>query len=224
MELSATDLSHCLGVTPDTVSRWHKQGKLPVSRKGAGYVFIKKDMERWARKNNITLDFVRSGEEKKKETGMISLVQAVQAAGVHYDIQGRDVETVFASAVSRMAFIPDAHKQDLLSRLLEREAALSTGIGNGIAIPHPRVQADYISAPAVFVGYLAEPLDYRALDNRPVSILFFLLCPDLKVHLHLLSVLSFCLRNDRFVDFLKSRPDQDLMIEKIGLIEQTYTL
>ena len=229
MELSVADMSNYLGVTPDTIKRWLKQGKLPVSKKGQTITFRRKDLENWARKNQIKLDFSKAAVKTEEanprgDNELVSLVQAVERAGVFPGIPGNDTSEVFESAIAGMGFVPETFKSDLLSRLLEREAALSTGIGNGIAIPHPRVQPEYIESPAVLIGYPREPLAYNALDGKAVSVLFFLLCPDLKNHLHLLSVISFCLRNDSFVSFLKSGPKTADLLEKVGLLEQTYSI
>ncbi|MBU1696714.1 MAG: PTS sugar transporter subunit IIA, partial [Proteobacteria bacterium] len=140
---------------------------------------------------------------------------------VYFDVQGHDVNSVLKFCVEKISRIPDEFKTDLLDRLIKREKALSTGIGNGIAIPHPREQLSYLESPVVSVCFLDHPVDYKALDNQPVSILFFILCPTLKMHLHLLSALSFCLRDDLFIGFLKSRPDPVALVEKIEIIQKT---
>ncbi|MBU8850046.1 MAG: PTS sugar transporter subunit IIA, partial [Desulfobacterales bacterium] len=137
-----------------------------------------------------------------------------------FDIQGNDVNSVLKSAIGKITNIPDDFKTDLLDRLIEREKALSTGIGNGIAIPHPREQLGYLTEPLVSICFLENPVDYKALDNQPVSVLFFILCPELKMHLHLLSALSFCLRDNQFINFLKSRPDPIALIEKIEILQK----
>jgi len=143
---------------------------------------------------------------------------------VFIDIQGKDVNSVLKACLAKISRIPDDFKTELLDRLIEREKALSTGIGNMIAIPHPREQLIYLDNPMVSVCFLANPVDYKALDNQPVSILFLLLCPSLKMHLHLLSVLSFCLRDYQFLNFLKSKPDPDQLIDKIQTLQEANPL
>jgi len=220
MELSVFDLSKHLGVVPDTIERWVRQGKLPVSKKGATYRFRTSELKKWAAKHNISLDLSDRGTFQKETESVIPLSIAVQNGGVYFDIQGNDVKSVLNACIEKISIIPDDFKTDLLERLIEREKALSTGIGNGIAIPHPREQLSYLSDPVVSICFLANPVDYKALDNQSVSVLFFILCPALKMHLHLLSALSFCLRDSQFVSFLKSRPDPDQLIEKIEILQK----
>ncbi|MBU1342419.1 MAG: PTS sugar transporter subunit IIA [Proteobacteria bacterium] len=220
MELSVFDLSKHLGVVPDTIERWVRQGKLPVSKKGSKYWFRINELEKWALKHNISLNLSDKGTSEKQNDFDIPLSVAIQNGGIYIDIQGNDVTSVLKSSIGKISDIPDDFKTDLLDRLIEREQALSTGIGNGIAIPHPREQLTYLARPIVCVCFLANPVDYKALDRQPVSILFFLLCPSLKLHLHLLSALSFCLRDSQFTSFLKSRPNPDQLIEKIEALQE----
>jgi PTS system nitrogen regulatory IIA component len=224
MELSVFDLSKYLGVVPDTIERWVRQGKIPISKKRLNYRFETKELEQWARKHNIRLNLSDKGIAEKEKESIISLSTAVKNGGVYFDIQANDVNSVLKSCLEKISKIPDDFKTDILSRLIERENALSTGIGNAIAIPHPREQLTYLTDPLVSICFLANPVDYKALDNQPVSILFFLLSSSLKMHLHLLSVLSFCLRESSFVSFLKSNPDPIELIEKIEILQDANPL
>ncbi|MCF6246927.1 MAG: PTS sugar transporter subunit IIA [Desulfobacula sp.] len=220
MKLSIIELSQHLGVATNTIERWIKQGKLPVSPKGVNYQFHLRDLEKWASKNNINLNLKKNGNRKEKESN-IPLATAVQNGGIYFDIQGHDIKSVLNACLEKISDIPDDFKIDLFDRLLEREKALSTGVGNGIAIPHPREPLVYLNTPIVSACFLNTPVDYKAIDNQPVSILFILLCPSLNMHLHLLSALSFCLRDNMFVNFLKSRPDPNTLIEKITILQKT---
>lgn len=77
------------------------------------------------------------------------------------------------------AALPDARPADLdavMEALLARESVLSTGIGDGVAIPHaktPKVQHLVMAA-----GVAARPVDYDALDGRPADLFFLLLGPE----------------------------------------------
>jgi PTS system nitrogen regulatory IIA component len=64
---------------------------------------------------------------------------------------------------------------DVLDALLEREAAGSTGVGYGVAVPHARV-AGLTRLRGVFVR-LEQPVEFQAVDDRPVDLLFALFAP-----------------------------------------------
>ena len=141
MELSIFELSKSLGVAQNTIERWVRQGKLPVSKKGTNYRFRTNELEQWAGKHNIHLNLSTNGTLEKES--VIPLSNAVQNGGIYFDIQGNDVNSVLKSCVDKVTIIPDDLRVDLVDRLIKREQVISTGIGNGIAIPHPREQLDY---------------------------------------------------------------------------------
>jgi len=75
----------------------------------------------------------------------------------------------------------------------------STAIGDGIAIPHVRNPIVlHVPQPVVTLCFLEAPVDFGALDEKPVHTLFTLISPTVKAHLHLLSRLAFALRNPDF--------------------------
>ena len=65
---------------------------------------------------------------------------------------------------------------DLLGPLLERERLMSTGIGYGIAIPH--IKGPYVEDFVVVLGYAPEPVDFGAIDGRPVSVFVLIVGPE----------------------------------------------
>lgn len=220
MELSVSELSKLLGVASITIERWLKQGSLPVSSKGTHCRFNKEELESWASKRNINLGFSDHKKPSENKEYTLPLSTAIQNGGIYHDIQGEDVHQVLQNCIEQFSVIPEDLRPDLLDRLVQRESALSTGIGKGIAIPHPREHLNYLTAPAICVCFLDHPVDYKSLDKKSVFVLFFILCPELKMHLHLLSALSFCLRDDQFVQFLESKPDAAQLIEKVEILQQ----
>ena len=78
-----------------------------------------------------------------------------------------------------------------LSGMRDREEQISTYLGNGIAIPHGKLEEDTLRAVGVFVQ-LETPIAFDAIDNQPVDLLFALLVPadQTKTHLHTLSLVA----------------------------------
>jgi nitrogen PTS system EIIA component len=99
--------------------------------------------------------------------------------------------------------------QIVLERLTERERLGSTGFGNGIAIPHGKI-AGLKQIVAVF-AHLAQPIDFQAIDDLPVDIVFCLLSPpDAGAdHLKALALVSRWLRDPNFVAKLRGAGSSD---------------
>jgi PTS system nitrogen regulatory IIA component len=77
-----------------------------------------------------------------------------------------------------------------------------------------------VPSPTICTFFLKNAVAFQAIDDKPVFILFLLLSPSTKAHLHCLSRLAFCVRNDGFVTFLRSRPTSDALYERVAAFER----
>lgn len=93
---------------------------------------------------------------------------------------------------------PVSDLSDVLRAVREREEVLSTGIGNGVAIPHGKSAA--VGSLALAAGVTREPVDFEALDGKPVNLFFLLVGPESAAgqHVKALSRISRLLRRDSF--------------------------
>ena len=86
----------------------------------------------------------------------------------------------------------------VLDSVLEREATRTTGIGNGLAIPHGKCTGtDHL---VMAIGRPQTPIDFQAIDGRPVSLIWLLTSPPDKTgpHIHALARISRLMTIDRF--------------------------
>ncbi len=100
---------------------------------------------------------------------------------------------------------------ELFECMLSREKMGSTGIGNGIAIPHARMNSND-RAVAVLLQ-CEQPIEFDAIDNRPVDLLFALLVPEeqCKEHLKTLSCMAEKLNDKQTLKQLRNaQSDQEL--------------
>ncbi|GGE21660.1 PTS IIA-like nitrogen-regulatory protein PtsN [Aureimonas endophytica] len=99
--------------------------------------------------------------------------------------------------------------RDIFETVLQREKLGSTGVGNGIAIPHGKLP-ELPKLVGVF-GRLNRPVDFDALDDQPVDLVFLLLAPGGSgaEHLKALSKIARLLRNATTVARLREARDAD---------------
>jgi len=93
---------------------------------------------------------------------------------------------------------PSLSKGSLLQALLERERLGSTGIGDGIALPHGKLkELDHL---CISFGRSAKGLDFDSIDEKPVYVFFLLLAPENSagVHLKALAKISRILKDGNF--------------------------
>lgn len=115
------------------------------------------------------------------------------------DLKGgtkKDVLTELISALKESGFIPNVG--EAVSVVLEREKLGSTGIGEGVAIPHGKMKG--IGHVLCAFGRSKKGVDFDAVDEKPVHIFFLLLAPEdsAGLHIQMLSRISRILRDPSF--------------------------
>jgi len=221
MKLILKEVAKCLQLPLSTVERWIRQGRIPIQRSGNNLVFNDAAIEKWAAAHNLPFTKPRKEDAFQEDDGLENLHPVMKRGGVFHGVEGDDVPAVLQSAVDNIPVLSTAAKTLLYERLLERENLTSTGIGKGVAIPHPHDPlSDIIGTPLITTCFLEKQIDFAAIDDKPVFVMFILLSQTIKIHLHLLSRLSYCVRDNAFVQFLQSSPDSDAFFAKIAEFEK----
>lgn len=221
--ITIREAAKCLDLPVNTLERWIRQGRIPaIKHSQHPAVFKLSILQKWAYEHHIPFQApVTTCPESPEKPDLNTLESAMRCAGVFYGIRGYDSESVLQSAVNILPGLTDTAKILLHERLIERERLSSTGIGKGVAIPHPRSSLpDVISRCEIHTFFLEHPVDFNAIDDEPVFVMFLLLCPSMASHLHMLSRLAFCLRNDSFIRFLKTTPDSEALLHNIAEFEE----
>lgn len=110
-----------------------------------------------------------------------------------------------------------ADPKKVLEAVLEREATRTTGIGNGLAIPHGKCTGtDHL---VMAVGKAKQPIDFQAIDGRPVTWIWLLTSPPDKTgpHIHALARISRLMTIDKFRSSLATAETSE---QVYGIIEE----
>lgn len=199
MKLLVKDAARLLNVSEKTIYRWIKQGSIPAYRLNEQYRFNRAELLEWATARRIPLSPEIFREEESEAASLPHLTEALRAGGIHYRIGGTDKASVLHHVVETMRLPSEVDREFLFEVLLAREALGSTALGDGIAIPHVRSPVIlHLERPMVTVCFLERAVDFGALDGKPVNVLFTLISPTVRAHLHLLSRLSYALRDPAF--------------------------
>lgn len=134
--------------------------------------------------------------------------QDCSKAAVLFNSKKRILEFISELAHDKLPYLS---QQDILGALLTREKLGSTGIGRGIAIPHGRMSG--VQEPLALVLVSEKPVNFDAIDNRPVDIFVALIVPDgdNKQHLKTLATIADKLNNKEFCKQLRcAKSDEEL--------------
>ncbi len=210
MQIDVKEAARLLTVSEKTVYRWIKQGALPAYRINDQYRFNRAELLEWATSRKINVSPEIFADHDGGGAPLPGLEDAIKAGGIHYRVSGEDKAAVLASVVELMQRPPEVDRCFLLSVLLARESLGSTGIGDGIAIPHVRNPIVlHIPSPSITLCFLEKPIPFDSLDGKPVNVLFTLVSPTVRAHLHLLSRLTFALRKPEFLSVIEGQGARD---------------
>jgi PTS system nitrogen regulatory IIA component len=111
--------------------------------------------------------------------------------------------------------LPDVAQQTVYEALIAREKLGSTGFGNGIAIPHCRL--DNCQSPMSALLHLETPVDFDAIDGAPVDLIFVLLVPKAATdaHLELLRQIASMLDRKEVRERLRSAQDSSALYQVV---------
>jgi PTS system nitrogen regulatory IIA component len=212
MQLTVKDAARLLEVSERTVYRWISEGSIPSFRVHDQHRFNRVELLEWATSRRIPVS-PQIFDEPEGEQSIPSLSDALERGGIHYRVSGDDSASVLRSVVSLMHLPEEVDREFLYSVFLARERLGSTGVGDGIAIPHVRNPVVlHVTRPEICLCFLERPIDFGALDGKPVSVLFALVTPTVRAHLRILSRLAFLLRDERLRSLLKRQGTRDEIV------------
>ena len=220
MQLTVRDVSKFLDVTEAMVTRWIKQRGLPARHAAGQYRFNHAELLEWATVNNVkvNLDFVDQ-LAAEVETAPL-LADALEAGGIHYGLRDSSKDRALRALVEILPLPDDVDRELLLQLFLAREASASTAIGDGIAIPHVRNPIVLqVSVPTVTLAFLSQPIDFGALDGKPIHVLFSIISPTARSHLQLLSRLSCSLHDGQLKDKIARQAPREEIMQEVRRVE-----
>jgi PTS system nitrogen regulatory IIA component len=220
MNLSVKDAARLLNLSEKTIYRWIKQEIIPAYRVHEQYRFNRAELLEWATSRRMGVSSALFHEPEADAAPLPSLSEALEAGGVFYRVGGTTRDNVIAEIAQHLRLPDEVDRSYLQQVLVARERIASTGIGDEIAIPHPRNPVlMHIMKPTVTLCFLEQPVDFLSLDGKPVRILFTVITPTLRSHLHLLSKLGFMLHNDKFKKTLTEEGSREEIFTALRLAE-----
>jgi PTS system nitrogen regulatory IIA component len=224
MQLTVREAAKHLGVDEPTVRRWIAQRALPAHLAHEQSYINAVELWEWAIENGVPVSRRLLSDARGSRDEVPMLRELLRAGGIFHDVPGVDKAAVLREFVERLPLPPDHDRAFLLSVLEAREAMGSTGIGDGIAIPHVRNPIVlHVEQPFVTLGLLRHAIDFDSMDGQPVHALFMLVSPTVPGHLAVLARLGFALRDETLRALLRSRSPAEEILDRVELIEATRT-
>lgn len=140
--------------------------------------------------------------------------------GVTADLKATSKKQALQDLARRAADVSGLHERAVFDVLMERERLGTTGVGNGIAIPHGKLpNLDRLYG---LFARLGQPIDFQAIDERPVDLIFVLLAPETAGadHLKALARISRLLRDHAVCEKLRGTDDSEALFAILTASEE----
>ena len=138
----------------------------------------------------------------------MDLGDLITPEGVIASLKAKNKKHALQEMAEKAAALTGGDARQIFETLLQRERLGSTGVGRGIAIPHGRLEG--LQRIVSVFARLEEPIEFEALDNEPVDLIFLLLAPEHAGadHLKALARISRLLREPSSIEKLRAAKDR----------------
>jgi PTS system nitrogen regulatory IIA component len=222
MQLTVRQAAAYFGVDDQTVRKWIAERGLPVHRANERLHLNAIEVWEWAIERGVRVSRRLLEDARRKPEHAPPLSGLLERGGVHRTVgaEGGKRE-VLADIVAQLPLPAEVDRDFLLTVLEAREAMGSTGIGDGIAIPHVRNPILlHVTRPFVSLFLLDHPVDFEAIDGKPVHALFVVVAPSVPVHLQVLAHLGHALRDPALRGLLAERAPADRILGRVRELER----
>jgi PTS system nitrogen regulatory IIA component len=219
MHLTVADVAALLRTPPKQIYRWIDEGELGCNWFHDQPRFNRTELLEWATARHMPIAVEQFLDDEGDDPNFPTLVASLGAGGIHYNVGGSDRPSVLRTVVNVMK-LPEEEKETLAEVLMAREATGSTGIGDGIAIPHVRHPIVLGGSPAsISLCFLERPVDFCAIDGSPVHTLFLMISTTVRGHLQTLAKLGTALRDPSFKNAVLRRASAEEILREAGRVE-----
>lgn len=119
----------------------------------------------------------------------LKLKQSLDERAIYLDLDAADKDRLLEKIADLVARLHAAAPADeILEKLRDREKVMSTGIGNGVAVPH--VSLASLDSSRIFLFVLKDDVDFQAIDGLPVRVIFLLVVRPDDIAFHLQGLAS----------------------------------
>jgi len=181
--------------------------------------FNKQQIIEWALGRNLPINV--SNHVKLSEYHVETISTLLDKKSFHYDCKFSESDYI-SQMISNLDLEKNVDLEIVVQLLKSREAMMSTAIGNGISLPHPRVPIMIgKNRPLINFFFPQRPLELQAIDGKPVHTIILLISQTIKQHLSLIAHLSFLLSKETFRFALENRLECKEVLDIIKKIEET---
>ncbi|OPX22075.1 MAG: hypothetical protein B1H04_05555 [Planctomycetales bacterium 4484_123] len=207
--MTLAEVAGYLHLAERTVLRMAQRGEIPAAKVANQWRFMRSLVRDWLAAK-MQMPALRAGPSDCDD-GPLALGEILRPELMSLGLRPGPKPVILRQLVAPLVEAGFArYPSRLLAGLMEREEMMTTGIGNGVAVPHLRRPVPgMFSTPAVAVGTCPQGTDFAAIDGQPVHT-FFLICATREdIHLELMARVSWLSRQGIAEELKDARSAQE---------------
>jgi excisionase family DNA binding protein len=218
--MTAEEVAAYLKLPAAAVHKLAAKGVLPAVDINGDWRFKKSALDKFLAeqvKSPLTTELAEQAAPHQQKSFLLADCMSENAIAMRLAATSRD--GVLRELVGLVPISSEHFRRTLFEALKAREDLCSTGVGEGVAIPHARnAMVGLVSKPVIAFGRHPKGIEFGALDGKPVHLFFLLCAPNVRLHLQLLAKLSRVLHQQMVRDALMkaARPAEALRIIRLA--------
>lgn len=215
MDLNLQEVADLFQVSKSVIEKWLSEGKIPSYQLKGEHLFSRDEIEAWLvrsfNQEGLSVDI----QEPFKGIQQFNLYRALNKGFVLQEVYGHDKNDLIRNSISQISEKLDIDAEVLSSLLIERENLMSTALNKGVAVPHTREFLLSEAYDSVTIVFPKSPIEFGALDHKPVHSLFFLFACQDKRHLNLLAKIAYFCGQEENLAFLQTQPEKKVLLNYV---------
>ncbi len=191
--MTLTEVAEYLQLADRTVLRMAQRGEIPAAKVASQWRFMKSLVQEWLIGQMESFPAASVAKETGPSLGpLLSLAETLRPELMTFNLQPGPKESILRQLTAPL--LKTGYARDvgqLLSGLIDRERIMTTAIGHGVAIPHPRHPIPRMfPEPAIALGICPKGTNFDAIDDKLVHVFFLICATREEIHLQLMAGIS----------------------------------
>jgi len=199
--LTIAETASYLKVSEKTIRRLIEEDAIPCAKVGGQWRFMRTMVNHWLQSQMNVVPQQEYMNTLLSHKEAISVTRLIDPSCVFWNLHAyssKEILSLLSNSLLTSGAISD--RELFIGQLLEREKIMPTGIGKGIAIPHPRSSGKPpVLRSALAVGYSPEGIDFNSFDGSKTHLFIVIASSTESVHLRILTLLTRIAADDSFL-------------------------
>ncbi len=211
--MTLVEVADYLQLAERTVLKMAQRGEIPAAKVASQWRFLRPLVREWLVAQVQSFPGIHTEDAAGDDHSLLPLTEVLRPELMVFDITPGPKESVLRQLLVPLmstGFASDVNR--LLGSLLERERLMTTAVGHGVSIPHPRKPlGNMFKEPAIVLGLCPSGTQFDAVDDQFVHIFFLICATRIEIHLQMMAKVAWLAGHDALSKLRQARNPEDVL-------------